>query len=198
MAVKNGKRGGVAGAVALKDNDEFKRVLELRREGLSFPAIAAIINRDESTCRKWVTRYMAQHIAPAVDAFREQEMQHIEEVRGHLLEIIRGRHPVINAGTVISWTAEMDENGNPTGRNVRVEDMGPRLQAAEKLIKLADRASKLMGADRKTESAKDPPKDPVSKDDLKDALLEVMRGAGIKALSRDVVDVEPRDAAPKP
>ena len=150
--VISSRKGGRSGGISIAIAEQTAKIIELRKDGLSLPQVSHLTGVPQATIRKRIDGYIRATITPSIAAFREAEMQRMEELEGRLREILLGRQPYISAGQVTSTVPEIGDDGQPTGRQVRVEDVGPVLSAAEKLIKLAERRAKLMGSDRAPKS----------------------------------------------
>lgn len=123
-----------------------KRTVELRDQGLSFRQIAAELNLDlhavwrhyQKAMRDIPAEAIAEHAANQAKR-RAEQLERIDMERESVMEVLTAFHVTVSQGRVV------DLDGDP------VADTAPVLAAIDRLVKLDDQESKLLGLYAKTE-----------------------------------------------
>jgi len=136
-----------------------KRVLQLRREGVSFPDIAEELDMTQGYIYKVYKKALREIIVEEVDDLRKLELAKLESLEQEVMRVLQGFHPFISSGQVVRDVVD-DADGNPkvnptTGNivTVRLQDNGPKLAAIDRAIKLMERRARLLGLDAPTKIA---------------------------------------------
>lgn len=135
-----------------------KRILELRKTGLSIEAIAEEMGFSAMYVRKLYKQALNDIICDDVNEVRRLELAKLDDIQEVALQVMRAFHPLVNSGTVVRDAVE-DENGNPVldensnPVTTRLADTGPVLAAIDRLIRVSERRSKLIGADAPVKTA---------------------------------------------
>ena len=135
-----------------------KQVMELRRQGLSFPKIAARIGRTQGWVYKVYQKSLKSIISEDVAAVRKMELERLDELQLEVNAVLNGFSPVINQGRVVYDYLQdefgnlvKDDNGEPI--RVKLQDVGPKLQAMAVSLKIMERRAKLLGLDAPVKTA---------------------------------------------
>ena len=130
-----------------------KRVLQLRRDGVSFPDIAEELGMTQGYIYKVYKKALREIIVEDVEDLRKLELEKLESLEQEVMKVLKSFHPFISSGQVVRDVLE-DEDGNPivdplTGNIVteRLLDHGPKLAAVDRAVKLMERRARLMGLD---------------------------------------------------
>jgi hypothetical protein len=112
------------------------QALELRAAGLSFRQIARQLGCSTTAAHRRVTRGLDRTLREPADHVRTLELQRLDQLQAHAVEVLRGRHVVIQGGRVV-----VDRQGQP------YTDHGPVLAAIAALLRIAERRARLLGLD---------------------------------------------------
>ena len=130
-----------------------KRVLQLRRDGVSFPDIAEELGMTQGYIHKVYKKALREIIVEDVEDLRKLELEKLESLEQEVMKVLKSFHPFISSGQVVRDVIE-DPDGNPvvdplTGNIVteRLLDHGPKLAAIDRAVKLMERRARLMGLD---------------------------------------------------
>lgn len=114
--------------------------VRLRARGVPYPDIAKRLGCSEEVARQDVSRahkLRAQELRDGVDELIAEQVEEIDSLRAMAWRIAASNHRKVGA----SGAASRDEQGNP------IYDLTVNLQAIDKIIKLEERKSKLLGLD---------------------------------------------------
>lgn len=133
-------------------------ILALRRQKMSFPSIAQHFGMTQGYIYKLYKKALKDIIHESVDETRKLELEALNDLEAKLLRILGSFHPLVAGGGVVRDILEdasgkpvLDEDGNPI--TVKVEDQGPILATADKILKVMERRAKLLGLDAPTKTA---------------------------------------------
>lgn len=136
-----------------------KRVLQLRREGVSFPDIAEELDMTQGYIYKVYKKALREIIVEEVEDLRKLELSKLEALEQEVMRVLQSFHPFISSGQVVRDVVE-DADGNPTVNpttgnivTVRLQDNGPKLAAIDRAIKVMERRARLLGLDAPTKVA---------------------------------------------
>lgn len=132
------KRYDTIGGRSIAQIDNDVRAMELRREGLTYDAIARRMGyADKSSAYGAVQRGLALSVRETADEVRQLEIDRLEDLRRPALESLKRRHLVVSQGKVMCDP----DTGSPL-----IDDM-PVLHAIDRLIKIAERMAAYRGLD---------------------------------------------------
>lgn len=131
-------------------NGKFTRTVEtaekdakaalLRSRGLSFSEIAAQLDfADSSGAHRAYRRALAAVPVEAVGELRALETQKLDAMERTAWAALMRTYHLAQHGKIV-----IDPDGNP------VEDVGPKLAAIDRLLKIAERRARLLGLDAPT------------------------------------------------
>lgn len=130
-----------------------KRILQLRREGISFPDIAEELGMTQGYIYKAYKKALREIIVEDVEDLRKLELSKLEALEQEVMKVLAGFHPFISSGQVVRDVVE-DADGNPTVNpttgdivTVRLQDHAPKLAAVDRAVKLMERRARLLGLD---------------------------------------------------
>jgi hypothetical protein len=157
------------------------QALELRKAGASYRAIAAQLNISEKTAHQDVQRALralAEIEHASAEEYRTMELLRLDALTLEASRILRATHPLISGGKVLSgFTVD--------GKAIGLTDDGPKLQAIDRLLRIAERRARLLGLDMQLDA------------DLPADLAIILRWAD----GQNIIDVTPdndRHASPTP
>ena len=143
------------------DEDTFtfrKKVMELRKAGLSFPKIAEDLGKTQGYIYKTYKKSLHSIIAEDVNIVRKLELERLDDMQLILNQILGSVTPLVSQGRVVTDFLEdgngnlvKDENGEPI--RIKLQDLGPKLQAIAASLKLMERRARLLGLDAPTKVA---------------------------------------------
>lgn len=203
------KQGMVVGTgpKAIQVSENVARMLELRKEGMTLQAAADLCGIPYVTAREWIKKYIRHVSSKAVIAFRNQELETLEKAQERVLEALFATNYMFYQGVMCttphpSGVMEVDP---VTGRlepvRVPVIDHEPNIRAATALMKVMERKSRLLGADKPPEKVAGPEGeagadggDPARSTQMTPAVMaELFRRLAMKAGVRlEATDVTPR------
>lgn len=157
------------GTPTLEGNALKVRILELRKQGVSFPQIAhdlGIERRGEPFTQGYIYKMyklaLKAIIFEDVNEVRKIELMRLDEMEAILDRELARHHYVINSGAVVRDVVD-DENGQPLkdeeGNYItkRIKDSEPVMKLVAAKLKVQERRAKLLGLDAPTKiSATDP------------------------------------------
>ncbi len=130
---------------------------ELRLEGLSYRVIADRLGVSVSTAHGRVEQYLREHIDPAAEELRRLELERLDELWRRAWEVMCRQHVVTQHGQVVrrqvgverhpDGIEKLDPDGKPIPLWEEVPDDGPVLAAIDRLLRLSERRSRLLGLD---------------------------------------------------
>lgn len=110
---------------------------ELRARGLTYQQIADEVGfPDRSNARKAVQRALADTLREPADELRQIQLAQLDRLTREALKVLERRHITVSQGRVVK-----DDAG------ATIEDDAPVLAAIDRLLKIAERRSKLLGLD---------------------------------------------------
>lgn len=118
----------------------------LRAQGLTYPKIAEQLGfRDQWAARTAVERALRDTVAEPASEVRVLELARLDHALMVAFRILRTDHLLISAGkTVEVYDPE-------TGQVTRLIDDKPKLAAIDRIIRISERRSKLLGLDAPTQ-----------------------------------------------
>ena len=134
-----------------------KQILEYRREGLSFPAIAFKLDMTQGYIYKLYKKALKAIIVEDVIEVRKMELERLDGLAQEITRTLKTFHPLVERGGIVYDTLEqdgkpvLDEEGNAI--RVKMEDFGPRLAAVDRALRIMERRAKLLGLDAPTKVA---------------------------------------------
>ena len=135
-----------------KTKEQQKKICELRMQGYNFAQIAQQLGIRPQHAHEQHRRAMKAIIQEPAQEVRDLEVTRLDMMLASLHADYNKFFPVDNSGQVIRDVVE-DEDGNPVlredGRAVtyKLEDIGPRMQILDRMLKIQDRRAKLLGLD---------------------------------------------------
>lgn len=155
--------GGEQDAQRLAAMEKRAKVVELRRQGLTFAAIGQEMGFSYQRAQTLYRQALAAVVSPAVEALRAEHLEELAEARERVLGVMRTDHVVVQQGHVVSKVIGTDDEGKPIYGDPLIDD-GPVLDAARTLATLQARESRLVGADapQKVEASVEHTVDPAS------------------------------------
>ncbi len=152
--------------------DKRAMALQLRKDGNSYERVGILLgsqyNQDGSP---FTLVYARTLVLDAIkDIYREDaktltklELEKLDDLQLEALNVLRTEHVLVSNGAVIR-THVRDEHGklefdSETGlpKSVPIRDDGPTLAAIDRLLKIAERRSRLLGLDKPTKIASTDP-----------------------------------------
>ena len=132
--------------------------MERRRVGVSFPKIGAEFGITQGYVYKLYKKALKEIIREPVEQLVKLELQKLDELEQEIRKILYANTPLVSSGGVVRDTVEdqagrlvLDENGNPV--TVKLKDLGPKLQAIDRFLKLMERRARLQGLDKPIKTA---------------------------------------------
>jgi hypothetical protein len=114
------------------------QAVELRRRNLTYRQIAAQMGwKSQKTAYEAVHRGLADAIQEPADEVRRLELERLDEYARHALRVLATPHLVVSQGIVVV---------HPVSEEPLTDDQ-PVLQALDRLIKISERRSRLLGLD---------------------------------------------------
>lgn len=135
-----------------KTKETQKIICELRMQGYNFTQIGEKLGIRPQHAHAQHSRAMKAIIQEPAQEVREMEIQRLDMMLASLHSDYVKFFPVVNSGQVVRDVME-DENGNPIthedGRMVtyKLEDIGPRMQILDRMLKIQERRARLLGLD---------------------------------------------------
>lgn len=133
-------------------------ILELYVRHANFNEVARILGLSNVYVKKLYSKALKDIIVDKVDDYRRVEMVRLDKLHSKAMEVLEAFHPVVNAGVVVRDIIE-DANGNPVlnengeRKTYRLQDQTPLLQAIDRVVKVSERRSRLLGLDMPTKVA---------------------------------------------
>lgn len=130
-----------------------KLLLQRRREGVSFPDIAEEFGMTQGYIYKLYKKALKEIIVEDVQEVRKLELLKLEELEKEVMRVLGGYFPLVNSGQVVRDVVD-GPDGQPlidpqTGNVVtqRLQDVGPKLAAIDRAVRLMERRARLLGLD---------------------------------------------------
>jgi hypothetical protein len=123
----------------LQDAQNAMRAAEMRSRSMTYPQIAAEMGIALSTAYDRVQRGFAQIPTEGGKEAKRLELEKLDRIEAHLLGVMERDHIKVDHGKII-----YDDTGN------RILDDGPGVTAANSLLRVQERRSRLMGYDAPT------------------------------------------------
>lgn len=114
--------------------------VRLRSEGHTYEQIAAQLGyRDRASAYNAVQRTIASTVREPADELRQMELIRLDSLWLQAMQVLQAQHVTVSNGRVVT----IEKDGEP----VPVPDDAPVLQAIDRLLKIMERRSKLLGLD---------------------------------------------------
>lgn len=126
---------------SLTDAERDAEVVRLRAQQYTFDEIATELGyKSRAGAYAAYKRALAEVVREPAEEVIKQETEKYDLIEREAWEILRETHPLVSHGRLITVD---DEDGNSRP----LEDAGPKLAAADRLLKVAERRAKLLGLD---------------------------------------------------
>lgn len=128
------------------------KIMALRRAGWSFPKIAVECDRTQKFIYTLYKKGLRSIIQESVEDVRKMEMERLDMLYKEAARLYNTPTPLVNGGAVVRDVVE-DEEGNlklkedGTPVTVRLQDLGPKFTAMDKMLKVMERRANLLGLD---------------------------------------------------
>ncbi len=138
------KERAIRSEVAARDNEAVKLraqryTLEHIRDALGYASTGHVQQQILAVYK----RRMAE-LSASADVLIAEQLAEIDALAAACWAVLNRRHYVVNSGTVVR---DVDDDG----KEVRLEDDAPVLQATDRLARLLERKAKLLGIDKPTQ-----------------------------------------------
>lgn len=164
-----------------------RRMHEDRTDGLTYRQIATKYSVSVDTVHRYVKQYLPAATQGAAEMWREHEIEKLDELESKIWKMLDKRYYKVDHGKLIRIE---DEN---TGEEVPLLDDGPILAAADRLLKISERRSKMLGLDKPVQAEVTHKAESVDSE-LLDVLKKVQERA--KAEEDAIVEAEVVEDAP--
>lgn len=125
--------------------------LRLKGRGVSLQRISDQLGYgDKGNVSRAVTRAVAAVQAPAVREYVEQQLDTLDDLTRAALAVLEREHVMISDGRIV-YDGPRPPDGEVDTRPA-VTDDGPVLAAIDRMLRIADRRSRLLGLDTPTKS----------------------------------------------
>lgn len=115
----------------------------LRSRGVSYPEIARQLGyTDKANARRAIEKIMAEVVREPAEELVRVETERLDHLLREALTVLENEHYASSAGRLV-----IGPDGGP------LADDGPKLAAIDRLLKIAERRSKLLGLDAPSKSA---------------------------------------------
>jgi hypothetical protein len=122
------------------------RAVELRRRGLNYRQIAGEMGwASQKSAYQAVQRGLADSVSEANEEVRRLELDKLDEWQRHALRVLAKPHYAVSQGVVVTL-----KDGD--GKETPVDDDMPILHAIDRLLKISERRSRLLGLDAPAKS----------------------------------------------
>ncbi|MGW4129480.1 hypothetical protein [Amycolatopsis japonica] len=111
---------------------------QLKLRGYSDRAAGAELGVSHTTIQNWTKQQADEIVLPLAAELRKVQLERLGEMRQAALEVLARLHYTVSHGKVVTMAGEP------------LEDDGPKLQAIDRLLRIEERISKLMGTDAPT------------------------------------------------
>lgn len=138
------------------------RVLELRRAKKTFTEIGEALGVSAQRAHQLYTEALRSIEFEQVTTYRAAELEKLDALEADVRAVLERRHVVVSHGRVVlSADVVRDEDGDPVydgdgepviRRGAPLVDDGPVLEAADRLLRIADRRARLLGLDTPVKS----------------------------------------------
>ena len=135
------------------------QVLELYGKNPNMMSVSREMGLSYAYCQKLYRNALKSIVVESVEDYRKLEMKRLDTLHQKAMEVLEAFHPLVNAGQVVRDTID-DEYGNPIINSEteqvltrRLQDQAPLLQAIDKVLKISERRSRLLGLDMPTKVA---------------------------------------------
>lgn len=108
----------------------------LRQRGMTWRQVGEEVGLHESSARQAAGRAMKAAVQEAGDELRQLELARLDSLWGRMADILEKDHVTVSQGRVVR-----DAEGNT------IPDFNPKMQAADRMLRIMDRRAKLMGLD---------------------------------------------------
>lgn len=144
---------------------------ELRLQGLTVAAIGRELGIATTTAHDLLTEYSAARLDPLTEEYRRLELDRLDDYTRKAYEVLEAEHVVVQHGKVVYDP----ETGAP------MRDLGPKLAALDRLVRISERRSRLLGLDAVIKA--DVTITPVDPTDL--ALMQLITEARAKSAAEE-------------
>lgn len=124
------------------------KAVAMRRDGATWQAVVdALGYSDRASAHKDVTRALdiaRKELAFEVDQYRQMELERLDKLERTACAVLESKHLLVQGGKVVCIP-------RGDGEGVEIDplmDDGPTLAAIDRLLKIAERRSKLLGLDQ--------------------------------------------------
>lgn len=133
--------GGERGPQKLLTAERQRRIIELRRKRYSFEEIGKKLGLSTTMVWKHYQNYCKTLPAPELDQHRKEMLAQLDEAEKAVLRILHGKNFRVTANGKIVFL-----------NNLPVKDPDYILKAAQTLVRIQERKSRLLGADMEQKS----------------------------------------------
>jgi len=142
LPARDGKGRFVAGVDSIERDAEAMR---LRSRGWSLAAISDELGYgDTSNVRRALAKHTERVTGEAAAELRQAQLEELDRLTSAATAVLEAKHVTISNGRVVTLP------GPDGAGSVPVEDDAPVLRAAETLLRIQERRSKLLGLDAPT------------------------------------------------
>lgn len=113
----------------------------LRLRGMPLRDVGRALGVSHETVRQWTQVEADSLVLPLADEFRKQQLDRLDIALAKAMAVLDGTHLTVSHGRVV-----MLEDAE-TGARTPIVDQGPVLAAIDRIVRLEERRSKLMGLD---------------------------------------------------
>lgn len=157
-----------------------REAAELRTQGHSYHEIAQRLGyKHRESARRAVARALVDAVREPADELRQMELIRLDSLWVEAVKVLHAAHVTVSNGKVVTMTKD--------GEEVPVADDAPVLQAIDRLLKIMERRSKLLGLDAPTKV------EVMSLDRIDQAIAELERelGAGEAGAAEEAPPASP-------
>lgn len=116
--------------------EESRAAYQLRLTGATYRDIAARLGLGLATVHARIETHIAEQVNPLAAELRQLELDRLDALSLKAYEVLESDHVVVQHGKIVR-----DEQGQP------VKDHGPVLAAIDRLVRISERRSRLLGLD---------------------------------------------------
>lgn len=142
--------------VAAKEQQRY--ILECRKKGMSFPAIAQSLGLSNPYVYKQFKKALREITEETAEEVLQLELAKLDDLESTLREILTAVYPLVSGGRVVyerifddDGEPILDSEGNP--KLARLLDNAPRLASIDRILKVMERRSSLLGLDKPKKTA---------------------------------------------
>lgn len=130
--------------------EKMRRVMQLRRQRMTFQKIGDELGHSRQHIHRLYTRALAEIPAADVHAYRIEMLDQLDELEAAALEVMHAHHVTVSNGHIVSEVIGHDDDGKPIYGDA-LADHGPVLDAIRTLVSVQARKARLLGADAPTQ-----------------------------------------------